>query len=1187
MTSFTHQAFIFFFSLSPVLLFGQEVARPHFATAHHSILVRLTPLDSTYQLPHEFIIAGSEQLLVDSVRRLQRGTEYDVDYRFGIVVVSPSSVRNLFSDSLSHYLRVTYRALPLAFKKEYSLRQLVVKKDSLGRKEFQVEPGTSKFSAGDLFGSDLQKSGSIVRGFTLGSNRDMTLSSGFRMQLSGKLSKDIHIVAALTDENSPIQPEGTTQTLQEVDKVFVELSSAGYSATLGDFNLEIDGKKGGEFGRLNRKLQGATGRAQFGETVGNRASVDFSLTAATARGKFNTNQFQGIEGNQGPYRLRGRSGETRLLVVAGTERVYVNGELMTRGETNDYTIDYASGDLLFTSRRLITNASRITVDFEYSDREFTRNLISAQTGTSLFDDRLHVQMNLVQEADDPDSPIDTELDAAARERLKESGNDRFKAALSGIRLVGRDSLTQAGKGQYLIRDTTIGGKMRNILVYRPGDFNAIYAVSFSYVDRMPPDSAGYTRVGAGQYRFAGIGTGNYLPIQFLPMPQLHRVMNLHADARISPDFSISGEYALSGLDLNRLSALDDGDRQGGALKLSARYSPKDLRVGSSRLGGLDLSLSERFVDGRFVSADRANEIEFGRKWDLPTIEGRNEEIREGFIVFRPNAALRLGGGFGQLERQGAFRSRRTQATVAIADSSLPILDYDFEKVSSENILSGDKSSWIRQKGIAEYNFWRLLPGLRVESEERKATGTDSDSTLQGSFRFLEIAPRVAIQGIGAMAASAEFQFRKEDSTAAGRIQPASNSLAQIYNWQLREWGSFSSNLTLNIKNTKFTEEFRRRGNKDSEIILVRSHSRYAPLQRAIDADGFYEFSSQRSAQLERLFVRVAKGSGNYRYAGDTNGNGIADENEFELTRFDGDFVLLLVPGDQLIPVVDLKTSIRLRLQPQRLIPHPSSLAQSVLRSISTETYVRVEERSTETDTRQIYLLNFNRFQNDNTTIAGTNLFTQDVHIFENDPDLSFRLRFQERRGFLRLINTDERSYTRERSLRVRSQLVPEIGNQTEYVEKIDQVGSSVFSIRARDLHSHEISSEFSYRPERQWEIGFRLQGTSVKDRYENLNVIANINQQSLRLTYAIEGAGQVRAEVRREEVVQSGDKRDLSRPLPFEFTGGRVVGRSYFWQLAFDYRIYQYVQVALNYNGRSEGGRAAVHMARAEVRAFF
>jgi hypothetical protein len=94
---------------------------------------------------------------------------------------------------------------------------------------------------------------------------------------------------------------------------------------------------------------------------------------------------------------------------------------------------------------------------------------------------------------------------------------------------------------------------------------------------------------------------------------------------------------------------------------------------------------------------------------------------------------------------------------------------------------------------------------------------------------------------------------------------------------------------------------------------------------------------------------------------------------------------------------------------------------------------------------------------------------------------------------------------------------------------------------------------------------------------------ADLNAQSLRFIYAFQGSGQLRIEASREEIL-------LGRALavfPFELTGGRVEGKTWLWRAAFDYRVTQFIQATMNYDGRSEGGRSPVHTARAEVRAFF
>ena len=1135
--------------------------------------------DTLYQLPQEFIIEGSEHIVVDSMRHLERLRDFRMNYRYGQILFLPKFIASLLSDSLPHMMTVTYRALPMNFKHEYSLRQIEILRDSAGKEKPVISQLSTKLFSDDYFGSGLQKSGSIVRGFSVGSNRDLSLNSGFRMQLAGKLAQDVDVTAALTDENSPLQPEGTTKTLQEVDKVYVEIKYPHYSATLGDFNLQIDQKEGGEFGRLNRKLQGGRGTASFDRIGGSDLDGSMSLTGATARGKYATNQFQGIEGVQGPYRLIGNNGENRLVIIAGSERVYLNGDLMTRGEVNDYVIDYTSGEIIFSSKRLITAASRITIDFEYSDQQFVRNLVAGSVSSKAFGKNLNLNVSFAQEADDPDSPIDFSLNDSTRAILRQSGADRLKASVSGI--VKVDSA-----GQYVLRDTLIAGRHYSILEYSPGDLLAFFLVSFSPVDSMPADSAGYVRVAAGQFRFVGIGQGNYLPLRFLPMPQLHQVIDINGQTSISSDFSLSGEYAMSRFDQNRFSNQEGSSLKGGAMSFAAQYNPKQLLVGKTKIGELDVRLSERFVDRRFLALDRTNEVEFNRKWNLTEVASADEEIQELSFAYRPTQSISGAVTYGALNRPGEVHSTRTQLVLGLADSSLPRTQYQIEKINTSNTLLQDESHWIRQRGTTEYEIaqWRL--GFRIEAEERIGTPTGHDSLSQGSFRYLEIAPRLTTAEFAKMTVSTELQLRTEDSADVGTLSRASRSVTQLYTWQLNNYQLISSSLSLSIRSVEFTEDFNRRGNLNSDAVLVRSQTRFTPFQRAVETDLYYEFSNQRSAQLERTFVRVTPGSGNYRYLGDKNGNGVVDENDFELTRFDGDYIVVYLPSDQLYPVVDLKASIRLRLQPARLIPISSAWFNKVLRAVSTETYLRVDEKSKETDTKQIYLLNFSHFLNNQTTITGSQQITQDVFLYENNSDLSFRFRYSEQYGLTQFVSGIEESYMQERSVRVRSQLVQEIGNQTDFINKSDQVTAFPTTTRERDLVSNALLSDFSYKPTMNWEVGFNFGVTEIVNRFGGTNATANINVEGLRIIQSFPGVGQLRAEMNREEVVLV-NVTDPTLSLPYEFTEGKVTGQSYLWQLIFDYRITGNLQLSINYNGRSEGGRTPIHLARMEAKAFF
>ncbi|MBI5464156.1 MAG: hypothetical protein HY966_04295 [Ignavibacteriales bacterium] len=444
---------LFVFLLLPPLVWGQSTTS-FLQTKSFQFNSRSIPV----QIKLDSFVPGTERLIFDSTIVLRDSVDYVAEPKKGLIELVGPTWKRMENDSAAHTIQIFYRPQLILARREFTSKSVVLEKDSTQHTRIVQSVAPSAESASDIFGKGLQKSGSIARGFTVATNRDLTLNSGFRLQLNGKLNEEVDVAAALTDENTPIQPEGTTQTLREVDRVFVELKSKEYAATLGDFSVQRGGAEAGEFAHVNRKIQGAQGVGSFTNLLGSDINVLASAEAGVVRGKFTTNQFQGMEGTQGPYRLIGKNGEQHPIVVAGSERVYINGELQTRGEVNDYVIDYAAGEITFTPKHLVTSASRIAIDFEYTDRQYTRNLLGGSLNVRSTDNSFRLNASVLQEADDENSPIDFNLDQNARAILSESGGDRLRASLHGGRLVGRDSASGLAKGQYTAKDTLINGK---------------------------------------------------------------------------------------------------------------------------------------------------------------------------------------------------------------------------------------------------------------------------------------------------------------------------------------------------------------------------------------------------------------------------------------------------------------------------------------------------------------------------------------------------------------------------------------------------------------------------------------------------------------------------------------------------------------------------------------------------------
>lgn len=1135
----TCNAGLYLFLLFPVLLFSQMNGKLESIRLYEKDVVILGEgRRGPYLLPDSLIIENSEKVFMDNQ---QLGHE---KYQFNFIA---GEIRFVEPVPKGVEIRLVYKTFPYHLQKSYSHR--VIQQRVFGAPTaptdghgLNIQPETEDYA------SQLTKSGSITRGVTVGSNRGLKVNSALNINVSGKVADNVEVVAALTDQSTPIQPEGTTQNLQEIDKVFIQIKSPELAATMGDFHIQYDQT---QFAQYNRKLQGAMAEAEYDR-------IQARVSAAISRGKYNSMQFNGQEGNQGPYQLKGDRGQSYIIVLAGTERVFVDGQMMVRGETNDYIIDYPAAQITFTRRRLITSDSRITVDFQYSDEQYRRNLYSAAVNSNLWNKRLRLGAIYLHESDDKNNPLDFSLTDDYRHILEQAGDDQLSAVIDGATFVGE------GKGRYIREDSNyvyVGEKL--------GDYN----VAFSDVGS---NLGSYQYSGSGAYKYVGETNGSFDPVIILPLPKSHDVLDLSLQFAPVSYVNVSSEYALSNFDENAFSALNQEDDIGLAQNWMLDVRPNSIKMLGKNLGKLTFTGKYKKVDNNFSDIDRTNEVEYNRRWDLPASLSREEIVKEIHSTYEPFPGFGLGGEYGTISKGKYFSSRRRQFENHFKYKRLPAYKYRLEQIKSNNSDRDQSADWQRQRGDIEWNIWKFKPFFDYEGEVKKENWADTTYT---GFKFDDVGAGLEFRPIEKLLISGRTSQR-DDKEYVGYNNFTDKSFANTQNIQIQL--ERVKEITASLDLTHRVKSYAQADLDDSQTDLAELRLQLTPWQRAVSADWNYRISSTATAKKERLYIQVSDGEGTYRFDKDLN--------EYVYDPL-GDHILRILTTDQLIPTIELKTSTRLRLEPKRFFSQSSvskdssSFWQKSLSALSSETYVAVEERTQTDNAMDVYLLRMDSFRQPGNTILGYLQFRQDIFLFERSRDFSLRYRYRTRDELNnQFLEGGEERLERENAIRMTNRLSELFSSQSELTQKRTARFFNYAGKQNRDIHAVELNSDVSYAPSSVLKVAMEGRFSWEQDVVYESPTRVKSYALTPRITYSFRNRGRLSGEFEWSYV----DANPRDRVLPYEMANGRSVGQSTRWDIRFDYRLSSVIQATLSYSGRNEPEREQViHTGRAQVTAAF
>ena len=1119
------------------------------------------------------VVPGSLQLRYPDGRLVDSSMYYFDPIKAMLI---PSS--DLGSDSNAY--SISYRVFPFRFDKNYQHKDLTqLEPDDQGIiNPFIYRQGKQ---GTDIFRTDgLNKSGSISRGVSFGNSQDVVVNSSFNLQLSGKLGKDIEILAAITDNNIPIQPEGNTQQIQEFDKVFIQLTYKTSRLIAGDFELT---RPDSYFMNFYKKAQGGDFFTSFG--LGNKKqrkspwTMDVRVAGAVAKGKFARNKIQGEEGNQGPYKLTGNEGETYIMVLAASEKVFMDGEIMTRGQDNDYTINYNTGELTFTPNILITKEKRIVVEFEYAERDYARSMFFVSTGIT--NNKLKVRLNAFSEQDLKNQPLQQDLSEDQKQLLSDVGDSTGAAIWPNI-----DSVGFSGEEvRYKVVDTLVNNiHYDSVFVYSTNPDSAVYKLGFSLVGEgkgnyklISSDANG--RVFEWVAPVNGLPQASYAPVTLLVTPKKSQMITMGVDYVFNTKSVFKSEFSISNYDINTFSSKDNADNTSGAMVLS--YD-KLTRISKKTEEPWELNTGARYewLMKNFTPIEPYRKVEFNRDWNIDHLEG-DEDQHQGYIQLgvQNNTHGMAKYSFGILDNGPVYRGTMNSL---MADMNVSGFKFVFDGSLLNTKQDVYNTFFLRHRiGISKSMKWITL-GLREESEKNTFNDAVNDSLTQASFNFN--AWEVYMNnGDSSLNRFGFFYKQRLDKKPRNNELKASTFAREVgASTSLNKNPSNRLTLTVTYRNL----EIRDTTLSDAEpekVIVGRLEYFLRLFKGAITFNTYYEVGSGLEQKQSFSYLKVASGEGVYMWI-DYNEDGIEQLDEFEVAPFKdlANYIRVFTPSNEYTKTYTNQFREALNLLPAAVWMDKTGFLKFMTR-FQNQTMFRIDHKTSTDDLNTAYNPFIRESKiNDTSLISLNSSFRNTLYFNKANPKYGIELNFTRNRAKAFLVNGFETRTIYNGGFGFRWNFYAKLTLNLGVEQGNKKSLSEYFSNKEYNIDYYSISPEINYQP------GPALR-VSLKFNYQDSDNTTGGEKSIIRdlgteVNYRIVNKGTLLVKVNYIDISYNGDE---NTAIGFEMLEGLRPGRNGTWNVSYQQNIAEHLQFSLIYDGRKAEDTPTVHVGSVQLRAFF
>ena len=1070
----------------------------------------------------------------------------------------------VFLDIPYDTLIFNYHPLLIDFSKKYYKHPISLNR-TIEQKQYHPSLNIiNTVNSNNLFqGTKLNRTGSISRGLMVGNNQDFSLNSNLNLQLSGMISPTMKILASVTDDNIPIQPQGNTQQLQDFDKVFIEVSDQKWKLTAGDFWIK---NKDSYFLKYHKRGQGIHLKNKI---IGNNnIEIDVENSASISKGKFGRNVIQGIEGNQGPYRLYGNENESFIIILSGTENVYIDGVLLKRGQNNDYIIDYNTSEISFTANTLINKDKRIIVEFQYSDKNYARSLL--QSSTTIKKNNSSFYIHGYGEQDSKNQPLQLDFDLLDRQTLENIGDNIDLAIGSGIDSVDFNQATNLYQ--------KIDSLGYEVYQYSNNEQQAVYMLTFSNVGQgngnykikennalgkvfewIAPDTISFGSI---------IKNGDYSPIKKLVTPKKRQIISVGGKTIWSGN-SLSYELSTSNMDLNTFSAINNEDNIGfaGLVNFENKNTLKEKWELNQQYRIESISKDYRRIE-------RFREVEFERNWNIQNLITTKDQLLSSAKINLKH----LENGLFQYQLNSYFIKDEFNGyknDFKIKWNKKVNLNFDGSLMNSDGQFN---TSFLRHKTDLFIPIKGFKLGFKDINENNQFF--IADTLNNNSYRFYDW--KVYIENYDSTKNRIQFFYQERYDWFKDRsiLKKATKAISPGLMVGISSRKNFNLNYSLAYRMLQSDSSLTNILPENS--LASRLNYNLKLLKGGINTNSFLEIGSGLELQKEFIYIEVPAGQGVYTW-NDYNDNGIKELNEFEIAAFSDQatYIRVFTPNNNYVKIYSFQYNQNLNIDFKRIIDG-KTMVEKFLNKFYNQTAVNTHKKTNDLDLQTL----LNPLVNaDNPIIQQmSNSLRNSLFFNRSSSKYSVELVTQLFANKNLLINGTDFISTNKDQIKFRWNMNKSFMLNSQLTKEIKKNSSTYMTNRNYDIENIEINNRISFQPNTLFRIAINGRYSEKRNSIEYGNEKAFINDIGLELRRSKRDKGLLNGELHLVNINYNGES---SSTIGFEMLEGLQLGKNITWKLGFQKNMSNNIQISINYNGRKSEENRAIHTGSMQMRAFF